>query len=69
MSRPTVADAIQRRDLFAALIAEDLRDRRTPRADLHAKTARLDLGRALRLSWDSGFLAQVARMTDMRQAA
>ncbi len=69
MARPNVADSIVRRDLFAALIAEDLRDHRNPRADEHARTARVDVQRALRLSWDPGFLAQVARMADVRQAA
>ncbi len=69
MSRPSIADSIVRRDMFAALIAEDMRDHRAPRADVHARTARLDVNRALRLSWDPGFLAQVARMANMRQAA
>lgn len=69
MARPSLEDAIRRRDAFAALIAADLQACRRPDVVEHARAARLDVSRALRLSWDPGFLASVTRMANARQAA
>ena len=66
MSRPNGLEAQNRRNVFADLVADDFRSGGLAEAHRnvveHAKQARLDPWRALKLSYEPSFVAQVARL-------
>jgi hypothetical protein len=73
VSRPGFLEAERRRAEFARLVAEDLRmgglDQASANVVRNARSARLSLERALRLSYQPGFVAEVERLVGFREAA
>ena len=70
MARPSAIDSLLRREKFAMLVADDLRegglDQAASNVVAHAKTAKLDPWRALRLTYEPSFVAQVERLVRLR---
>lgn len=72
MSRPSHFEAQARRDEFARLVADDMRmgglDQAAMNVVRNARSARLSFERALRLSYEPGFVAQVEKLVGYREA-
>jgi hypothetical protein len=70
MARPSALDSLARREEFATLVAADMveggLDQAAKNVVQHAKTAKLDPWRALRLSYEPSFVAQVERLVRPR---
>lgn len=73
MSRPNHIEAQARRDEFARLVAEDMRkgglDEAHRNVVHNARSVRLNPERALRLSYDPAFVAQVEKLVGFKGAA
>ena len=73
MSRPNHLEAQARRDEFARLVAQDMRqgglDQAAANVKRNATAVRLDPWRALRLSYEPAFVAQVERLVGYRGTA
>lgn len=71
--RPSAHEAQARRDEFARLVAEDLRrgglDEAARNVVHNARSVRLNAERALRLSYDPAFVAQVEKLIGFKAAA
>lgn len=70
MARPSALDSLARREQFANLVADDMRegglDQAARNVVAHAREAKLDPWRALRLSYEPSFVAQVERLVRPR---
>lgn len=70
MSRPNHLEAQRRRDQFAEFVARDMRagglDLAAANVVVNAKACKLDPWRALKLTYEPGFVAQVEKLVGFR---